>query len=115
MKSVGDGVNRLFGLALAHVNARDGFLLIDEIENGIHYSVQADLWRLIFQTASRLNVQVFATTHSYDCIKAFEQAASDHKEEGVLIRLAKRNDEIVVAEFDEEELNIAVEAKIEVR
>ena len=115
LKALGDGVNRLFGLALSLVNSKDGFLLIDEIENGVHYSVQADLWRLIFKTASRLNVQVFATTHSYDCIKAFEEAARDSVEEGVMIRLVKRNDEIVVVEFEKDELSIAVDGQIEIR
>ncbi len=113
--ALGDGVNRLFGLALALVSARGGLLLVDEIENGIHYSVQADLWRLIFQTAARLNVQVFATTHSYDCIQAFETAARESEEEGVLVRLARKDDRTLVGEFDERELEVAVEGNIEVR
>ena len=52
-------MQRTFGIALALVNARNGLLLIDEFENGLHYLVQPDLWRLIFQVARRLNVQVF--------------------------------------------------------
>ena len=115
LRALGDGVNRLFGLALALTNAKDGLLLIDEIENGIHYSVQADLWRLVFETAARLNVQVFATTHSYDCIKAFEEAARESEEEGILVRLARKGDRTLVGEFDERELEIAVEGEIEVR
>ena len=63
---------RIFGIALALENAKDGLLLIDEVENGLHYSVQPDVWRFLFQAATKLNVQVFATTHSYDCIKSFE-------------------------------------------
>ena len=62
-----------------------------------------------------LNVQVFATTHSYDCIKAFEAAASKSEEEGVLVRLAQKGDRTFVGEFDENELGIAVEGQIEVR
>ncbi len=115
LRALGDGVNRLFGLALALVSARGGLLLVDEIENGIHYSVQADLWRLIFQTAARLNVQVFATTHSYDCIQAFETAAKESEEDGVLVRLARKGDRTLVGEFDERELEVAVEGNIEVR
>jgi AAA domain, putative AbiEii toxin, Type IV TA system/AAA ATPase domain len=115
LRALGDGVNRLFGLALALVSARDGLLLIDQIENGIHYSVQADLWRLVFETAARLNVQVFATTHSYDCIKAFEEAARESEEEGVLVRLTRKGDRTLVGEFDERELEIAVGGEIEVR
>jgi hypothetical protein len=115
LRALGDGVNRLFGLALALVSAKGGLLLVDEIENGIHYSVQADLWRLIFETAARRNVQVFATTHSYDCIKAFEEAARESEEEGVLVRLARRGDRTLVGQFDERELEVAIEGDIEVR
>jgi predicted ATPase len=115
MRALGDGVNRLFGLSLALVSAKGGLLLVDEIEDGIHYSVQADLWRLIFESAARLNVQVFATTHSYDCIKAFEEAARESEEEGVLVRLARKGDRTLVGQFDERELEVAIEGDIEVR
>jgi hypothetical protein len=115
LRALGDGVNRLFGLALALVHAKDGLFLVDEIENGIHYSVQPDLWRLVFEMATRLKVQVFATTHSYDCVKAFEEAARENEEEGVLVRLARKGDRTLVGEFDEGELKIAVEGEIEVR
>lgn len=114
--SLGEGMVRLFGIALALVNAKDGILLIDEIESGIHYSVQPDVWRLVFDTAQRLNVQVFATTHSWDCIAAFQQAAEENKdEEGILIRLENRKGKIVATEFDERRLGIATREEIEVR
>jgi ABC-type dipeptide/oligopeptide/nickel transport system ATPase component len=115
LRSLGDGVNRFFSIALALAHAKGGLLLVDEVENGIHYTAQVDLWHLIFKTAARLNVQVFATTHSYDCIKAFEEAARESEEEGVLVRLARNGDRTLVGEFDERELEIAVEGDIEVR
>ena len=70
--SLGDGMLRALGISLALVNVKDGILLIDEFENGLYYSVQPDVWQFIFQVARRLNVQVFATTHSWDCIEAFQ-------------------------------------------
>jgi hypothetical protein len=115
LRSLGDGVNRVFGIALALAHAKGGILLVDEIENGIHYSVQTDLWNLVFKMAANLDVQVFATSHSYDCIKAFEAAASKSEEEGVLVRLSRKGDRTLVGEFDESELGIAVEGQIEVR
>lgn len=115
LRSMGDGIDRLFGIAMGMVNAKDGFLLIDEVENGLHYSIQLQLWRLLFSVARRLNIQVFATTHSSDCIKSFELAARESDEDCVVIRLAQKNDRILVAEFDENELEIAVEGQIEVR
>jgi len=116
LRSLGEGMNRMFGIALALANARAGMLLIDEIESGLHYSVQADMWRLVFEMAHRLNVQVFATTHSWDCITAFQQAArEDVHEEGLLIRLERRGEDVRATLFDEAELAIATREQIEVR
>jgi predicted ATPase len=116
LRSLGEGMNRLFGLALALVNAKDGLLLVDEIDSGLHYSVQPDLWRLVFQVAQRLNVQVFATTHSWDCVRGFQQAAQEDAEAyGMYIRLEERNGEIVAILFDEDRLGIATREEIEIR
>ncbi len=116
LRSLGDGMQRMLGIALALANAQDGMLLVDEIENGIHYSVQPELWQLILQIAYRLNVQVFATTHSWDCIKGFQEAAQEDKQnEGLLIRLESKKDDISVTLFDERRLAIATREEIEVR
>jgi len=105
------------GLGLA--GGEDGLTLIDEIENGIHYSAQPDLWRMIFETAQELDVQVFATTHSHDCVQAFQRVAGDYKdEEGMLIQLRrKRSDpeEIVAVTIDEEELQDALRFQVDPR
>lgn len=115
LRSLGDGMSRLLEIALALANAKDGLLLVDEIENGIHYSAQPDAWKLIFEGAARLNVQVFATTHSWDCIKAYQTAATGHPHDALLIRLDRRNDEVTATTFPEHELAIATRDEIEVR
>lgn len=116
LRLFGDGVVRMLGIALALASAGDGLLLIDEVENGLHYSVQEDLWRLIFTTARELNVQVFATTHSWDCVEGFQRAAvADKQEEGYLIRLQRKDDVFRVALYDEELLTTATREDIEVR
>jgi hypothetical protein len=116
LSNLGDGMQRMLGIALALVNAKDGMLLVDEIENGLHYSLLPDLWRMIFQLARRLNIQVFATTHSWDCIEGFQQAAQeDTQTEGLLIRLDAKKDGITATLFDERRLGIATREQIEVR
>lgn len=116
LKSFGEGMNRLFEIALTLVKCRNGILLIDEIEIGLHYSVLPDIWKLIFKTAKDLNVQVFATTHSYDCIEAFAQAAIDDKEsDGMLIRLENKSGAIKAVTFSENELETVTRRNIEVR
>jgi AAA15 family ATPase/GTPase len=117
LANLGDGIQRVFAIALAMSTASDGYLLIDEIETGLHYSVHTNIWRAVFRLAKEWNVQVFATTHSLDCVKAFQQAAAeDQNEEAMLIRLARRkNGQIRAVPYDEEELSIATEQNIEVR
>ena len=66
--SLGDGIRRLLALSLSLIDTTDGFLLADEIDSGLHWTVMPDLWSLIIRTARKYSVQVFATTHSLDCI-----------------------------------------------
>lgn len=116
LSSLGNGMWRILGIALTLVNAKDGILLIDEFENGIYYSVQPDIWKLFFRVARRLNVQVFATTHSWDCIEAFQKAAQeDTQNEGMLIRLEVKKGRIVPTLYDQRQLGIATREQIEVR
>lgn len=115
MRSYGDGLNRVFCLALSIINAKDGLLLIDEFENGMHHTVQYDVWRVLFRLAKSLNVQVFATSHSWDAVEAFQKAAAEDPEEGVLIRLSRMGDSVIPTVFTEEELAIATRDRIEVR
>ena len=117
LKSMGDGAVRLFGLALALANRSDDFLLIDEAENGIHYSHHEDYWRMVIETAIKDNIQVLATTHSFDCIAGFSRAVNSIPgEHGMLIRLDKDEDgKLKVATYTEDLLKITEEMGIEVR
>ena len=116
LKSLGDGAVRLFGVALALANCRDGFLLIDEAENGIHHSVQHDFWNMVLQSAHRDGVQVLATTHSWDCVKGFARAAVESEGvEGLLVRLDRDAGQVRAVEYSESDLKVAAEQGIEVR
>lgn len=115
LRSFGDGLNRLFGIVLSLVNAKGGFLLIDEFENGMHHTVQLDVWRGILRLAKLLNVQVFATSHSWDAIEAFQEAAVEDPEVGVLVRLTRKGDSVIPTLFQEKELAVATRDRIEVR
>ena len=103
------------GIILSLVNAKNGLLLIDEFENGIHHSVQEDTWKVIFAKAKDLNIQVFATTHSWDAISAFQKAAADTPEDGVLVRLTRQGSDLIPTVFQEDELAIVARDEIEVR
>ena len=115
LRSFGDGLNRLFGIILSLVNAKDGLLLIDEFENGLHYSIQADAWRAIFRLAKNLDIQVMATSHSWDAIEAFQKVAGEESDDGVLIRLSHKGEDIIPTRFGKSELAVASRDRIEVR
>ncbi|MDJ0902174.1 MAG: ATP-binding protein [Xenococcus sp. MO_188.B8] len=117
LSSMGEGMYRVLTLAMSLVIAENGVLLVDEIETGLHYEAQTDMWRLILETAKELNVQVFATTHSWDCIAAFQEALEQVKEQsiGKLFRLDSKYGKLRAVEYNAEDLEIAVRQSIEVR
>lgn len=121
LTSMGDGMQRLLQLVLKALPARGGLLLIDEFENGLHYSIQKQVWELVFELAHKHDIQVFATTHSWDCIKTFAKVALERSDvEGVLFRVGKSarssdKGKAIATVFNEERLFQITEADIEVR
>ncbi|HVZ37658.1 MAG TPA: AAA family ATPase [Candidatus Kapabacteria bacterium] len=116
LRELGEGTSRMLGLTLCLVNTQGGLLLIDEIDSGLHYSTQYRLWELIFEVARRLNIQVFATTHSWDCIESFQAAASVNENDGMLIRLSRKGEGAIASTtFDGRRLKIATREHIEIR
>lgn len=120
LSSMGDGMLRVLQLALTIFPAKGGILLIDEFENGLHWSVQEKIWDMIFKLSKDLNIQVFATTHSDDAVKAFSKVASASPEEGVLIKLLRKTsdsglDQTISVVYDEETLETATQAEVDVR
>jgi AAA15 family ATPase/GTPase len=121
LNSMGDGMVRVLQLLLKVYPAKGGFLLIDEFENGLHYSVQEKIWQFLFDLAEKLDIQVFATTHSWDCIESFAKVAVENTQsEGVLFRVGRSmltsNQGMVIATvFDEKQLLNITQADVEVR
>lgn len=116
LKSLGDGAMRLLGVALALSRSKNGFLLIDEAENGIHHTVHEDLWKMVMKAASESNVQVIATTHSFDCIAGFARAAiANNDADGVLVRIEHDTDRTRAVSFDEDGLQSIEKHRFEVR
>ena len=113
---MGDGMLRLVSILLRIADASGGIVLLDEIENGIHYSILNDVWQAIGKAASIFKTQVFATTHSYDCIiaahHAFEKSETyDFR----LHRLDRINEQVDVVTYNRETLTNAIKADFEVR
>lgn len=114
--SMGDGIWRILGVVLATVCARDGFLFVDEIDTGLHFTAMSDMWKLLWKTAIRLNVQVFATTHNSDCWTSLASIVSqeDTTVDGITIHRIEKDKQTSVV-FTDRELVIAAQRGIEVR
>ena len=116
LRSLGDGATRIFSTAVALANSQGGFLVIDEAENGIHHSVQRDFWNMVIRTAYENNVQVLATTHSWDCVVGFGEALEDTGyQTGLLSHLSRSGEDILATEYSGDDLQTAIRQGIEVR
>lgn len=106
---MGDGIRRLLSLIVTIANQKNGFVFIDEIENGFHHKTLKILWETIFETVREYNVQIFVTTHSYECIKAFQHSYIYNKypenEDGIsLYRIEKKTKEHKAHSFTNKEI-----------
>ncbi len=117
INSMGAGLVKILALIAATAESRDGVLLIDEIENGLHHRSQLALWKALIAAARQYNVQVFATTHSMECITALSAAYQDSSEvEDVkLYRLEKTEPQTRTVDYDYEIFARAIENAWEVR
>ncbi len=113
---MGEGMARVASLVLAIGNASNGVVMIDEIENGLHHTIIPKIWLAIGEAAREFNTQIFATTHSRECIEAAHNA---FKENGIydfkLHRLERIEGCIRAISYDQETLEAAIETGLEVR
>ncbi|TAH17585.1 MAG: hypothetical protein EAZ09_19655 [Oscillatoriales cyanobacterium] len=109
----GDAMNRIADIILKLVNSEHKILLIDEIENGIHYTNQREFWRMLFRLAVELDTQIFATTHSLEMLQAFADVGlePDQKCSSAYFELARKlkTNQIIGSRLDLETLNYALE------
>ena len=117
LKDLGGGMIRLFRLYLSIGAAREGVLLLDEVENGIHYSVFQELWNRIRDWTNESRVQLVATTHSAECIDSAMDVFADDPDDLAIHKLFKNEDtgQIRAVSFSGEALEGARELNWEVR
>lgn len=114
--SLGQGVYRMLELAIGLVASENGVFLIDEIDNGFHWTRMADIWKFVIETAKQTNTQVFATTHSEDCIKGLDWVCTQSPElaQEVSLQTLKENVDTAIS-LPGERLPEIMRAAIEVR
>jgi AAA15 family ATPase/GTPase len=117
---MGEGMTRICDIIVAIFSASNGIVLIDEIENGIHYSIMEKVWSAIAEAARKFNVQVFATTHSSECIMAAHNAFKESEKKSgqydfLYHRLDNVDGNIAAKTYDQESLDAAEDLDFEIR
>jgi AAA15 family ATPase/GTPase len=116
LQMMGEGMVRLAAIALTIANTENGTVLIDEIENGLHHSVLVKVWKAIINVAKKSNVQIFATTHSWECIQAAHEAfLTDNSYDFRYHRLGRVGGTIKTATYDRETIGTSVDMYLEMR
>jgi len=119
LSQFGEGMGTVADIISSIYDREVRVVFIDEIENGIHYSVLESLWWNIKRAARATQTQVIATTHSRECMEAAQAAFSkDARDMLSLVRLARKPgdaSEIVATSYDFNELDTALDLNLDVR
>ena len=120
INALGAGFSKFLSILLAVIEKPNSILIIDEIENGLYPTSQDILWDAIFSLAKESDVQIFATTHSLESIRAFSSSYSrlipDIESDNMrLFRIEKKDDDFRVVKHDYKTLEAAIESDWEVR
>jgi AAA15 family ATPase/GTPase len=116
---VGDGARKLLHVALSIIANPGSIILLDEAENGFHYSLHPKFWEIVATLATQENCQVIATTHSYECIEGALEGIKQvnlPEDKFALVRLDKNDDNIILPKtFTSSMLENAIDSNWEVR
>jgi AAA15 family ATPase/GTPase len=115
---MGDGIRRILSIIAAVSDVQGGVLLVDEIENGLHYSTLKTLWKALFKALEVLDVQLFATTHSKECIDAFVSSHNEFYQDSDncrLYRIERQKSIHKAFDYTPDMISVGVENDIEMR
>ena len=119
LSQAGQGIYRLVAVLSDLIGETPQVCIIDEIENGIHHTVMKQVWRGLAEISRRMGVQIFATTHSGECLEAAHSVFFDEDKEGerdfAVIQLMRVKEQIVGKVLNEARVDAALENKIELR
>jgi AAA15 family ATPase/GTPase len=116
---MGDGIRRILSILVTIILNKNGMVMIDEIENGLHYSAIANLWKTLITFSIDNNVQLFVTSHRYEILKCLNDVLKNEKQsikENVASFSIRKNEEIIKAyRYLYEDFNNAIIEGIEIR
>ncbi len=94
----GQGIKTFINIMISMLILKNRTLFIDEIENGIHYSLFDKMWEIILKISKDRSVQIFATTHSKECIESYNKISKELEDNDIsFINLSRNKKDKIVA------------------
>ncbi len=113
---MGEGVSKLLSILVTLATTKRGIVLLDEIENGIHYSLFPKVWEVIENMAERYNCQLFVTTHSNDVLQGLKEYHEKSDSQNIsFTRLDRKGNKVIAKQYSRSMLFTALERLWEVR
>ena len=113
LQVMGEGMTRIARLVLAISSSPEGVVLVDEVENGLHHEVLPKVWRVVDTAAKQFDTQIFASTHSGECIRAAHESMSG--DDFLLHRLEIVDSVLGSVAYTPEAISAAIRHDLEVR
>ena len=105
----------MFSIIVELITSRNGVLLVDEIDSGLHYTVMPKLWEVLGALVKKHDVQIFATTHNDEILRSALESFRNRPGVLGLFRIDKRGDRHVMVGYDDEAMEAVRETHFEVR
>jgi len=115
LSMVSAGINKFLSILLGIADQKGGIVLVDEIDNGFFHDKLPSIWRIFHEFCSSASTQLFATTHSMECLRAILPLVEKHPKDFSLLRTDLKDGELRVEKFDGRELGSAIKQEIDVR
>jgi hypothetical protein len=112
---ISSGISKFVTILSAILTRGQGIVLIDEIENGIYYESFRYLWQTILQLAKVHDTQIFASTHSLECLRALLPSLENNEEEVLLLRAGRQNGTSGITQITGNFIEAALEQGFDVR
>ncbi|MGP1362541.1 MAG: AAA family ATPase [Bacteroides sp.] len=116
---IGDGLLRFIGICSAVLAPGNKVVLIDEIDNGLHYTVFKLLWKSLIALSIENDTQLFITTHSEESLRLLTKVLEEGDGTGIDLSVFSiqktKKAGLQAYQYPPEALRGAMEKEIEIR
>jgi AAA15 family ATPase/GTPase len=97
--SFGDSIKKVLTLASAVISAKQGILLVDEIETAIHKNMINEVFKWFIEACKEFEVQLICTTHSLEAIDGMIMGVGKQTDSLSCFRIEIYDEKIYGAKF----------------